>query len=131
MFEVCFVIYGPNQENKPKKRTYKRQSAHSELSFGELAVNTFDRKFFMGSSQDEVLDFPIERTFFYETATAFQYDLDAGAFGATCSEYHFKFGDRLLLRDTLDQLWYIFLLREELEQPLIVFRECGLNFREE
>jgi hypothetical protein len=89
------------------KRGLTSGSQPTELSFGEIAVNTFDRKFFLGSSQDETLDFPIERTFFYETATAFQYDLDAGAFGATCSEYHFKFGDRLLLRDTLDQFVYL------------------------
>ena len=89
------------------KRGLTSGSVPTELSFGELAVNTFDRKFFLGSSQDEVLDFPVQRTFFYANAEAFQYDLDSGFYGATCSEYHFKFGDRLVLRDSLNQFSYI------------------------
>jgi len=89
------------------KRGLTGGSVPTELSFGELAVNTFDRKFFLGSSQDEVLDFPSNRVFFYGATADFIYALESGAFGLTCSETHFKFGDSVVLTGDMSRFTYI------------------------
>jgi len=89
------------------KRGLTSGSVPTELSFGELAVNTFDRKFFLGSSQDEVLEFPSNNVYFYGGTADFIYALESGVFGATCSETHFKFGDSVVLTGDMSRFTYV------------------------
>ena len=89
------------------KRGLTAGNAPSVLSFGELAVNTFDRTLFVGGITGGVQDYPLQKTYVYNTYTDFVADIDAGIYGTAGDESHFQYGDLFIERNT--RLQYGFL----------------------
>ena len=89
------------------KRGLTAGNAPSVLSFGELAVNTFDRTLFVGGITGGVQDYPLQKTYLYNTYTDFVADIDAGIYGTAGDESHFQYGDLFIERNT--RLQYGFL----------------------
>ena len=95
----------------PKKIRIKRGltagNIPSALSFGELAINTFDRTLFVGGITGSVQDYPLSKTYVYNTYTDFVADINAGVYGTAGNESWFQYGDLFIERDS--KLQYAFL----------------------
>lgn len=88
----------------PKKIRIKRGltagNVPSSLSFGELAINTFDRTLFVGGITGGVQDYPLQKTYVYNTYTDFVADIDAGIYGTAGNESWFQVGDLFIERNS-------------------------------
>jgi hypothetical protein len=82
------------------KRGLTAGNVPSSLSFGELAVNTFDRTLFVGGITGGVLEYPLQKTYVYNTYSDFVADIDAGVYGTAGNEAHFQYGDLFIERNT-------------------------------
>jgi hypothetical protein len=82
------------------KRGLTAGNVPSSLSFGELAINTFDRTLFVGGITGGVQDYPLQKTFVYNTYTDFVADIDAGIYGTASNESWFQYGDLFIERNT-------------------------------
>ena len=89
------------------KRGLTAGNAPSVLSFGELAVNTFDRTLFVGGVTGGVQDYPLQKTYVYNTYTDFVADIDAGIYGTAGDESHFQYGDLFIERNTRFQYGFL------------------------
>ena len=89
------------------KRGLTAGNAPSVLSFGELAVNTFDRILFVGGVTGGVQDYPLQKTYVYNTYTDFVADIDAGIYGTAGDESHFQYGDLFIERNTRFQYGFL------------------------
>lgn len=89
------------------KRGLTAGNIPSALSFGELAINTFDRTLFVGGITGGVQDYPLSKTYVYNTYTDFVADINAGVYGTAGNESWFQYGDLFIERDT--RLQYGFL----------------------
>lgn len=89
------------------KRGLTAGNIPSALSFGELAINTFDRTLFVGGITGGVQDYPLSKTYVYNTYTDFVADINAGIYGTAGNESFFQYGDLFIERDT--RLQYGFL----------------------
>jgi hypothetical protein len=88
----------------PKKIRIKRGltagNIPSALSFGELAINTFDRTLFVGGVTGGVQDYPLQKTLVYNTYTDFVTDINAGIYGTAGNESWFQYGDLFIERNS-------------------------------
>jgi len=89
------------------KRGLTAGNVPSALSFGELAINTFDRTLFVGGITGGVQDYPLSKTYVYNTYTDFVADIDAGVYGTAGNESWFQYGDLFIERNS--KLQYAFL----------------------
>lgn len=89
------------------KRGLTAGNVPSALSFGELAINTFDRTLFVGGITGGVQDYPLSKTYVYNTYTDFVADINAGVYGTAGNESFFQVGDLFIERDS--KLQYAFL----------------------
>ena len=89
------------------KRGLTAGNIPSALSFGELAINTFDRTLFVGGITGGVQDYPLSKTYVYNTYTDFVADINAGVYGTAGNESFFQVGDLFIERDS--KLQYAFL----------------------
>ena len=88
----------------PKKIRIKRGltagNVPSSLSFGELAINTFDRTLFVGGITGSVQDYPLPKTYVYNTYNDFVLDINAGIYGTAGNESWFQYGDLFIERNS-------------------------------
>jgi hypothetical protein len=89
------------------KRGLTAGNIPSALSFGELAVNTFDRTLFVGGITGGVQDYPLSKTYVYNTYTDFVADIDAGVYGTAGNESWFQYGDLFIERNTRYQYGFL------------------------
>ena len=89
------------------KRGLTAGNIPSALSFGELAINTFDRTLFVGGITGGVQDYPLQKTLVYNTYTDFVADIDAGVYGTAGNESWFQYGDLFIERDTRYQYGFL------------------------
>ena len=95
----------------PKKIRIKRGltagNVPSGLAFGELAINTFDRTLFVGGVTGGVQDYPLPKTYVYNTYNDFVLDINAGIYGTAGNESWFQYGDLFIERDTRYQYGFL------------------------
>jgi hypothetical protein len=89
------------------KRGLTAGNVPSSLAFGELAVNTFDRTLFVGGITGGVQDYPLQKTYVYNTYTDFVADINAGIYGTAGNESWFQYGDLFIERDTRYQYGFL------------------------
>ena len=89
------------------KRGLTAGNVPSTLSFGELAINTFDRTLFVGGITGGVQDYPLQKTYVYNTYSDFVLDINAGVYGTAGNESWFQVGDLFIERDTRYQYGFL------------------------
>jgi hypothetical protein len=89
------------------KRGLTAGNVPSSLLFGELAVNTFDRTLFVGGITGGVQEYPLQKTYVYNTYTDFVADINAGVYGTAGNESWFQYGDLFIERDTRYQYGFL------------------------
>lgn len=82
------------------KRGLTAGNVPSTLSFGELAINTFDRTLFVGGITGGVQDYPLQKNYVYNTYSDFVLDINAGVYGTAGNESWFQVGDLFIERNS-------------------------------
>jgi len=89
------------------KRGLTAGNVPSTLAFGELAINTFDRTLFVGGSTGSVQEYPLSKTYVYNTYTDFVADINAGVYGTAGNESWFQYGDLFIERNSKTQYSFL------------------------